>query len=196
MRNVGVVLAVTLVSGIQVAACSSSSSPASVTSIGSDKTFAGLTTDERRQYCEDQLKYMSSRVSREDRRKIDCATAAGTAGSGGGSDGGKSQAACQQVYQACLSVPGAAPKSSCDTFPEDADGCVATVGEASACAAAQADALEALASQADDTCKNLGQATGGDGEVSKTPDACVRVQLLCPKLFTEQAAPGTTPASE
>jgi hypothetical protein len=191
MRYVGAALAVTFVSGIQLSACSSSSGPP-VTSLASDKTFADLTKEERRQYCEDEQTYMSSRVSKDDRRKIDCSSVASAAG-GGGAAGDKARAACQTAYRACVAVPAAEPQSSCDPFVANADGCSATVGEASACAAARADAEETLASKADDTCKSLGQTSGnGHAQETKTPDACVRIQALCPKLFVE-VVPGTLP---
>jgi hypothetical protein len=186
MRKVGVALAVTLVSGIQLSACSSSSGP-QVTSLEPSKTLAQLTTEERTQFCRDQFQYMVSRVSTDDARKIDCSIAASAAGNGTVS-GAQAQTACQQVYRACIAVPAQQPQSSCDTFAPKADGCMATVGEASACTQAHADALEQLAKKADDTCNNLGQpAMSAAEDPSQTPEACVRVETLCPMLF---ATPG------
>jgi hypothetical protein len=176
MRKVGVVLAVALVSAVQLSACSSSP-PSRFTSLDPDKTFSSLTADERHQFCEDRSQYMGSRVSTDDRKKIGCA---GTAGKGAG------QTACERAYQACLNAPAPEPQSSCDGFAKDAQGCVATVDEATQCAQAQADALEKLASAADDTCKDLGK-TSKKAEPVKAPAACAKVERLCPKLFDEPA---------
>src|SRR5690242_16392896 len=146
MRYFGAVLAITLGSAVGLAACSSR-----VTSLDSEKTFAGLTADERRQYCEDQSQYMSSRVDQEEMKKIKCADAARAVVSGGGAGGAvteKARPACQQVYEACMSVPAQEePQSSCETFASDVEGCAATVGDATKCAEVRADELAERASR-------------------------------------------------
>lgn len=183
MRNVGAALATAFVSAVQLSACTH---PARVTSLEPSKTLSSLTTEERRQFCEDRFHYAISRISKEDRKKINCSVAAGAVGSGGKSETGKARAACQQVYQICMSVPAPEPQSSCDAFPRSAGDCTATVGEASECAEAQADALEKLASEADATCKNPVRAQErGPDQPAKMPMACTRLQLLCPKLVDE-----------
>ncbi len=185
MHNVGAALAVTLVSALQVAGCTSSKS---ITSLPTDKTLSSLTVDERRQYCEDRFHYMSSRVSKDDRKKIDCAAAAGTVGSTGGSTSDKSRTACKDVYQTCMGVPAAEPQSSCDDFPKSAADCAATVGDADACAETQADALEKLAGDADGTCKSLSTSRKARLLTSQVPEsACAKVDRMCPKLFDEPA---------
>jgi hypothetical protein len=181
MRNVGAALAMAFVSAVQLSACSH---PARVTSLEPNRTLSSLTTEERRQFCEDRFHYAISRVSNENRKKINCSVAAGAVGSGGKSNTDRARAACQQVYQICMSVPAPEPQSPCDAFPRSADDCTATVGEASECAEAQADTLEKLASRAEDTCKNPDRSEeSGPDEPAKV--ACANLQLLCPKLVDE-----------
>jgi len=186
MHHLGAAIALALASAVQLAACSSR-----VTTLDPDKTLSSLSVEERRQYCEDQFQYLSSRVPGSALQKIHCANTAGAIGTGDGSDTARARSACQQAYQACLSVPAQEPQSSCETFPAEAQDCPARVGEATKCTEAQADALAKQASRADDVCKDVGrqaqreQAQGQDR--SAAIQDCARVQLLCPKLFSEPA---------
>jgi hypothetical protein len=191
MRYFGAALALTLVSAIELAACSSR-----VTSLESEKTFSSLSADERRKFCEDQFQYTSGRVDKEDLKRIKCADAARAVVSGDGAVTERERPACQKVYEACMSVPAQEAQSSCETFAADAEGCAATVGDASKCAEAKADELEELASRADAACRELGRPQASAQkkakvvEASKT-QACTRVQQLCPKLFGEQPTSST-----
>ena len=191
MPNAGVIatLAVTLASAVQLSACASSKS---ITSLDSDKPLSKLTTEERRQYCEDRFHYLSTQVSTDDRKKIKCAAAAATVEGGSASD--KARAACEQVYQTCMGTPATELQGSCDDFPKAAAECTATVGEASACATAQAKALDQLAHDADTTCKDdqSHPKESKDHVAAQPPADCARVELLCPKLFDEPALRGDT----
>jgi hypothetical protein len=184
MHNVGAALAVTLVSAAQLAGCSSSKG---ITSLDPDKKLSSLTTEERRQYCEDRYHYMTSRVPKDDRHKIDCSVSAADVGTSGAAITDKERSACQEVYQACVGLPAPEPQSSCDDFPKNAADCTATVGDVDTCAVAQADALEKLAAGADATCSRLDRARQGKDRPSKAPAECTKVQQLCPKLFDEPA---------
>jgi hypothetical protein len=184
MTHLGAAIALTLASAVQLAACSPR-----VTTLDQDKTLSSLSVEDRRQFCEDQFRYMSSRVPADDLKKINCAAAAGAIGAGDGSDTARARAACEQAYRACLSVPAAELQSSCETFPTDAQDCAAKVGEASRCTEAQTDALAKQVSSADDVCRDVGRPTQREQDRSQdqgtaTQD-CVRVQALCPKLFGE-----------
>jgi hypothetical protein len=196
MHHLGAALALALASAIQLAACSPR-----VTSLDENKTLSSLSVDDRRQFCEDQFKYMSSRVPKEDVRKINCAATAGAIGTGDGSDTARARSACQAAYQACLSVPAVEPQSSCETFPTDAQDCAAKVGEATKCVEAQADALAKQASSADDACRDVGRTVGREQskEDSTVTQDCARVQQLCPKLFSEPTMgtgkPGVAPGA-
>lgn len=182
MHRVGAALAVASASTILFAACTSAKG---ITSLPADKKLSSLTPEERRQFCEDRFHYMSTRVSREDRKKIECSLAAGSVGRSSGTDLAKARSACQQMYKACTSVLDTTTQSSCETFPRDAEDCTATVGEADDCAEAQADALETVARKADDTCNELGKAPRKEEQPAKVQSTCGRVQRLCPKLFEE-----------
>lgn len=181
MRHIAAALAVSLASALQLAACSRQ-----VTQLDADKPLAGLTMEERRQYCEDRFQYINARVDKGDLQKIRCSVAAGGLVAGG-PDGRRERAACRQVYQVCTNTPAPEPQSSCESFPSDADGCTATVDEADQCAKAQADALSALAAKADSVCEVSSRASSPERDLgtSQKMQACARVQLLCPKLFHE-----------
>ncbi len=189
MHKVGAALVVTLASAAQLAGCSSSAK--GITSLPSEKTLSSLTSQERRQFCEDRFHYLSSRVSADDRKKIDCAVAAEKVQGVDGSSPDKAQAACEQVYETCVGVPAKEPSSACDDFPKGAADCAATVGDVNTCAEAQADALEKLAGDADSACKST--ASPSKDPTSQTPKDCVRVQRMCPKLFDEPALDRTKP---
>jgi hypothetical protein len=188
MRHIAAGLAVLLTSALQLAACSRE-----VSHLDAEKPLAGLTMEERRQYCEDRFQYVNGRIDKGDLQKIRCSMAAGGIVAGG-PDASRERAACRQVYQVCINTPAPEPQSSCASFPSEADGCMATVGEADDCAKAQADELAALASQAESACEARPRSSARGGEQGATPkmQACARVQLLCPKLFREpmlEAAP-------
>jgi len=188
MHHIGAIVALTLMSAVQLAACSSR-----VTTLDPDKQLSSLSTEDRQQYCEDQFQYLSTRVPKEDARKIKCATAATAVTIGGEADTEAARAACQQAYQACMSIPAPEPQSACDTFPAKAESCAATVGEATKCAEARADALAKVAIRSDDTCNNVFRTTSSDQHKDKADpaktQACARVQLMCPKLFDESVSP-------
>lgn len=190
MHRTCAAIAVALASAVQLAACSSGKH---VSSIDTDKTFASLPPDQSRQWCEDRAHYMSSRVSDDDWQKIRCSYAASAAGGTGATDMGRARAACQEVYNVCMSGPKEQkPTSPCDDFATKAKDCAATVGDADDCTAAQADDLESAASKGDDVCKELGR-RGAREQSGKTEKACTRVDAACPNLLVEPALEQTPP---
>jgi hypothetical protein len=186
MRYVGTTLAVTSVLAIIVSASSCASTPSHFTSLDSSKVISSLSPVERRQYCDDQFRYMTARVSKDDRKKVNCSQAASAVGTGGESDTARARNACQAVFKACTSVPAEDPENTCDGFSKVAEGCSATVGELVACAEAQAEALEEAASKAEDACNHIARSRARSA-AAKLPEACARVQALCPKVLGEPA---------
>jgi hypothetical protein len=182
------VLSLGLAAGLQVAACSSSTSSsggASLPTAPASQTFESMSASEAQTYCTQLDAYTSSRISPDETKRATCTFAAAFSTIGATSDA-DAQAKCKAAYDECLATP-AEPSSGdpCANFAAKAASCKGsglTVGEYNACVDEQVGFIKALAGA--NACSEVkaGDSPSTDPPTDKPPSKCDVVDTKCPGL--------------